>query len=711
MSALALQAEDTARRDIPRAVSDAVRAVASVPSPAAAAPDTLNPYKAAQSYGPLDGDLFFGRDAEGAALARFLIGKPVSVLSAPSGIGKTSLLQAKVLPLLEEEGWHTVLARPRDDAIDSLLGAFAEHLLPDPAVETGVLGRLADDVGAECSLHDALDRFRALPDHERIRRRLHVPHGHPDAAALPMVCRALRGSLDTLDLIEHFEAMMCYGTPLDLTPHTTLKDFATALRQPGAVHCWKEWRARFSEARTLDELAALFEQEWAPLRPGLTGAVMVLDQFEEVFTLKKPGTIEALFERLGGFLGRSTDRRAAKPMHLMFSLRKEFYADLVPHVRRFGPDEHLTASLGALPLAEARHAIAKPAAMIGLRFAAANGPEPDCVDGILAMALDEGTAERKSTEPLPDGPRYSPAFISLIGAHLRERLKESPDTPLPLSWSEFQRLIPQLDNVFDSFLEGALTKLECAELLYKPTRFDALELLDKLATSVGYRNIIAEDALIEQLPMKRAAAEELLKVLDFDLKLIRREGRRKTIFVEIMHERLIAPIRRLLAQARSLDLTRACLAISYELLYRLPDDSDLTKDPLPTQFRDALFEYLERLELDHLAASHLLRSLLVVGPSARERKKATFLEDSRWAKAVRELSTTVNQSTLAECNRVQRSTRIELGKTIEDLDEALRSGNAIWLRQIRDQHADRSFRVGRRIRAESFPRAEHAGGF
>ena len=67
-----------------------------------AAQNGRGPFKGAQSYGPADGDLFHGREAEGTALARFISDRPVSVLSAPSGIGKTSLLHAKVLPLLGE---------------------------------------------------------------------------------------------------------------------------------------------------------------------------------------------------------------------------------------------------------------------------------------------------------------------------------------------------------------------------------------------------------------------------------------------------------------------------------------------------------------------------------------------------------------------------------------------------------------------------------
>jgi hypothetical protein len=307
-------------------------------------------------------------------------------------------------------------------------------------------------------------------------------------------------------------------------------------------------------------------------------------------------------------------------------------------VRRFGPDEHLTWSLGAMPLAEARSAFTKPAAMIGLTFAAASAGAPACVEGILAMALDEGTAERGPNEPLPDGPRYSPAFISLIGAHLRERLRESPETPMPLSWREFQRLVPQLDNVFDNFLEGAMAKLESKLLAHKVTRFDALEMLDRLVTVGGYRNIIAQDALIEQLPMKNTAAEDLLRILDFELKLVRREGRRGAVFVEIMHEKLIPPIRRLLSDVRRQDVTRAALAIAYDMLYALPDDPDPTTDPLPAQFRDALLSHVDRIDLDSLAARNLMRSLLVAGPGTDGMSKIDPASLGAWSSAIYKLS-------------------------------------------------------------------------
>lgn len=630
----------------------------------------LNPYKAAQSYGPLDGDLFFGRDAEGAALARFLIGRPVSVLTAPSGIGKTSLLQAKVLPLLEQEHWHTVLARPGESAIESLIAAFAEHLLPDPAVEATVVERFAAEAGETRSLRDALDWFFKIPSHERIQRRLYVPSEHKDAGALPMVSRALRGSLDEVDLIEHFEAVVCYATPLDLTPHTTLRELARRLRQSDTQRCWREWRSRFGEAKSLDDLAKTFEQEWAPLRPGLTGAVMVLDQFEEIFTLKNPGTAEALFETAGAFLERSTARRASKPIHLVFSLRKEFFADLVPQLRKFGAIEQLTFFLGAMPLPEARSALTKPAEIIGLGFAPARDREPACVDRILAMALDDGAGGKKPDEPLPEGPRYSPAFISLIGAHLRAKLNERPETPMPLAWSSFQQLIPQLDNVFGSFLEDALAKLESRQLAHTVTRFDALELLDRLVTAGGYRNIIAQDALIDQLPMKRSAADDLLKILDFELKLVRREGRRGAVFVEIMHEKLIAPIRRMLSDSRRQDITRASLAIAHDMLYTLPDDPDPTKDPLPVQFRESLLTHLDRLDLDSLAAGNLMRSLLVAGPGG---DKAGPAGQGAWINAIRLLSADLGKPASSE-NRALFFTT--------NLDSALDTLDGNQLRQV-----------------------------
>ncbi len=77
-----------------------------------------NPYIGPASFGENDRGRFFGRDDEARELSYLLIARPAVLLYAQSGAGKTSLLQAKVVPDLRESGEMHVLpiARVSGDA-------------------------------------------------------------------------------------------------------------------------------------------------------------------------------------------------------------------------------------------------------------------------------------------------------------------------------------------------------------------------------------------------------------------------------------------------------------------------------------------------------------------------------------------------------------------------------------------------------------------
>ena len=77
-----------------------------------------NPYVGPASFGENDRGRFFGRDDEARELSYLLIARPAVLLYAQSGAGKTSLLQAKVVPDLRESGEMRVLpiARVSGDA-------------------------------------------------------------------------------------------------------------------------------------------------------------------------------------------------------------------------------------------------------------------------------------------------------------------------------------------------------------------------------------------------------------------------------------------------------------------------------------------------------------------------------------------------------------------------------------------------------------------
>jgi tetratricopeptide (TPR) repeat protein len=73
-----------------------------------------NPYVGPRPFEKQDKGLFFGRDREASEIFSLIIAHPTLLLYAQSGAGKTSLLNARLIPLLEEEGFEVLpLARVR----------------------------------------------------------------------------------------------------------------------------------------------------------------------------------------------------------------------------------------------------------------------------------------------------------------------------------------------------------------------------------------------------------------------------------------------------------------------------------------------------------------------------------------------------------------------------------------------------------------------
>ncbi|HEV2761922.1 MAG TPA: hypothetical protein VGV38_02920, partial [Pyrinomonadaceae bacterium] len=64
--------------------------------------DRSEPYVGPRPFARKDAPVFFGRDAEANGLLSLVIAHPVVLLYAQSGAGKTSLLNARLLPLLEQ---------------------------------------------------------------------------------------------------------------------------------------------------------------------------------------------------------------------------------------------------------------------------------------------------------------------------------------------------------------------------------------------------------------------------------------------------------------------------------------------------------------------------------------------------------------------------------------------------------------------------------
>jgi WD40 repeat protein len=83
-----------------------------VPPPRGPQPSADCPYKGLHPYGIDDGDEFFGRDADIAAVLARLDRAPFIAVSGPSGCGKSSLVLAGVVPALARRGLSVRVVSP-----------------------------------------------------------------------------------------------------------------------------------------------------------------------------------------------------------------------------------------------------------------------------------------------------------------------------------------------------------------------------------------------------------------------------------------------------------------------------------------------------------------------------------------------------------------------------------------------------------------------
>jgi hypothetical protein len=103
----------------------------------------LKPFKGAESYETADADLFYGRNREAQELIALILSSRLTVLQATSGAGKTSLLNARVIPGLHSAGWLPVRVRPGYNPVGEVKLQTLKSVIPYPAAEAEALRRAA----------------------------------------------------------------------------------------------------------------------------------------------------------------------------------------------------------------------------------------------------------------------------------------------------------------------------------------------------------------------------------------------------------------------------------------------------------------------------------------------------------------------------------------------------------------------------------------
>lgn len=101
-------------------------------------PPALNPYRGLKTFTEADAPFFFGREAFVNRLTATLEEYPLVTVIGPSGSGKSSVVQAGVLPCLRRQGWLIASCRPGPDPFQALAEALVSLLptAPPNPVET-----------------------------------------------------------------------------------------------------------------------------------------------------------------------------------------------------------------------------------------------------------------------------------------------------------------------------------------------------------------------------------------------------------------------------------------------------------------------------------------------------------------------------------------------------------------------------------------------
>ncbi|MBO3705635.1 MAG: hypothetical protein J5X21_04395 [Candidatus Accumulibacter sp.] len=528
------------------------------------------PYKGPESYQVEDAAFFFGRKEAADQIVAHVLSAHISLLHAQSGAGKTSLLNALVIPQLEERGWTPVRILPQNDPVRATRVACLQYVVPPPEAEAIALRRALDALfGAtdDPTLEELLARYDdpgILPVYDPRKRCLIAPVLLDEVGArypaldggrvTPYICRLLRSSLDLQTVADHLAAI---GTACG-TVAGSWQPVRSDTRVRHLLQTLQSAACRAAYATTLDyldlpvrELRPFIENLlhiYGSARPGFC-LVLLFDQFEELFTrFVDPGSLHVAHsqempdwrlrlefidelrtlcrEPPAADGRRRGSRRSVLPVRYLISMRSEYIAQLRP-IREFAADLDRSAyQLELLTRLSARQAIEEPAVLYGYTY------EEECFNQILADLLKEERYIEPAHLSLVCEKLWLESGRDLVRQHAAAAAGELPTVPL----ATYAERLHGAKGILRDFLQDFLVALADDD-----ERREALELIEPLITGSGTRNIVERRQLI-QVPFRDATRRtELLDKL-VNRTLVRIEPRLGGQFIEITHEFLILAV-------------------------------------------------------------------------------------------------------------------------------------------------------------------------
>ncbi|MCP4284259.1 MAG: DUF1566 domain-containing protein [Gammaproteobacteria bacterium] len=265
-----------------------------------------NPYVGPRPF--KTGETLFGRDREIMDLLDLLIAERIVLLYSPSGAGKTSLIQAGLIPELEEEGFQ-------------VLPVMRVSLEPPP---------------------EQLAELPAGWNRYVLSLLLSLEEGLPKEEQLSLVELAGMTLAEYLERLRHFDSAQCDTAE----GRSNIKDSSRMTQDPSDGTSYSPVTLSGVEV---------------PVTSGRV--VLIFDQFEEILTLDPTDRAikTEFFAQVGAAL-RHPDR------WVLFAMREEFPAGLDPYLRPVPTRLSTTFRLELLGEAAAREAMQEPARQAGIPF-------------------------------------------------------------------------------------------------------------------------------------------------------------------------------------------------------------------------------------------------------------------------------------------------------------------------------------------------------
>ncbi|GGK71811.1 hypothetical protein Sme01_08840 [Sphaerisporangium melleum] len=455
------------------------------------------PYLGLATFGPEHAGLFFGRERLVAELCARLADASLIAVFGASGAGKSSLLRAGLLPAVAEgmvDGgacWQVVVMTPGERPVETL---------------SRCLAALAPSLGAaeaEDSRSAAFAYGMAAP---------HVPvtaNGTPSANGTPGMNGAGgtngRTGADATTASHNGAAVLHRPVSADgaASPNGT-----TGVN--GAGSAASDGLAEDGPAGVRRWVGRVLAERPEPAR-----LLVLVDQFEEVFTLCRDDRERARFVSLLVALGEEPRAR------VVLGVRADFYAHCAEHADLVAALRDRQVLVGPMEEEDLRRAITGPAGQTGCKVA------PELVDLIVAEAGEHAGAlplishtlletwrRRRGTSLTLAGYRAAGGVRGAIAATAERVHDELPVERRPLVRRVMLRLIAPGDGT-----EDTRRRARHAELTGGPDGEAMADVLDRL---IGGRLVtadhdsvtIAHEALIRTWPRLRswlAEDRELLR--------------------------------------------------------------------------------------------------------------------------------------------------------------------------------------------------------